>query len=488
MDPLHQHFLNQNRRHFLQKMGLGIGGLALGSLMDPFGFGKTPSANDLLQTGPVPLPHFAPKAKRIIYLFQSGGPSQLDLFDYKPLLNKMRGKDLPESIRNGQRLTGMTSGQDQFPLTGSIYNFKQYGESRTWISDLMPYTAKIADELCFVKSMHTEAINHDPAITFFQTGSQQSGRPSFGSWMSYGLGSLNDNLPAFIVMLSRGSGRPNGQPLYSRLWGNGFLSSLHQGVQFRSGKDPVLYLKNPDGVTRAERRQMLDYLAAMNEQQEQFFGDPEVANRIAQYEMAYRMQTSVTDVMNIEDEPDHVFQMYGPDSLTPGTFAANCILARRLVERDVRFVQLYHMGWDQHDNLPTQIAKQAKDVDQASAALIMDLKQRGLLEDTLVVWGGEFGRTNYSQGVLTDTNYGRDHHPRSFSIFMAGGGIKPGFTYGETDDFGYNVVKDPMHVHDLQATILNQFGIDHTKMTYKYQGRRFRLTDVAGNVVHSILS
>jgi len=400
----------------------------------------------------------------------------------------MRGKDLPESIRNGQRLTGMTSGQDQFPLTGSIYNFKQYGESRTWISDLMPYTAKIADELCFVKSMHTEAINHDPAITFFQTGSQQSGRPSFGSWMSYGLGSLNDNLPAFIVMLSRGSGRPNGQPLYSRLWGNGFLSSLHQGVQFRSGKDPVLYLKNPEGVTRAERRQMLDYLAAMNEQQEQFFGDPEVANRIAQYEMAYRMQTSVTDVMNIEDEPDHVFQMYGPDALTPGTFAANCILARRLVERDVRFVQLYHMGWDQHDNLPTQIAKQAKDVDQASAALIMDLKQRGLLEDTLVVWGGEFGRTNYSQGVLTDTNYGRDHHPRSFSIFMAGGGIKPGFTYGETDDFGYNVVKDPMHVHDLQATILNQFGIDHTKMTYKYQGRRFRLTDVAGNVVHSILS
>ena len=488
MDPLHEHLLNKNRRHFLQKMGLGIGGLALGSLMDPMGLNSGQTASDLLQAGPVHLPHFAPKAKRIIYLFQSGGPSQLDLFDYKPKLNEMRGQDLPESIRKGQRLTGMTSGQANFPLTGSVYNFKQYGESRAWFSDLMPYTAKIADELCFVKSMHTEAINHDPAITFFQTGSQQTGRPSFGSWMSYGLGSLNDNLPAFIVMLSRGTGRPNGQPLYSRLWGNGFLSSLHQGVQFRAGKDPVLYLKNPDGVSRKERRQMLDYLAQMNEEQEKLFGDPEVANRIAQYEMAYRMQTSVTDVMNIEDEPDHVFQMYGPEALTPGTFAANCILARRLIEKDVRFVQLYHMGWDQHDNLPTQIAKQAKDVDQASAALIMDLKQRGLLEDTLVVWGGEFGRTNYSQGTLTDTNYGRDHHPRSFTIFMAGGGIKPGFTYGETDEFGYNVVKDPMHVHDLQATILNQFGVDHSKLTYKYQGRRFRLTDVAGNVIHSILS
>ncbi len=488
MDPLHQHFLNQNRRHFLQKLGLGIGGLALGNLLDPFGNSSGSSAASLLQSGPVPLPHFAPKAKRVIYLFQSGGPSQLDLFDYKPLLNKMRGQDLPDSIRKGQRLTGMTSGQESFPLTGSIYDFKQHGESRAWVSELMPYTAKIVDELCFVKSMYTEAINHDPAITFFQTGSQQSGRPSFGSWMSYGLGSLNDNLPAFIVMLSRGSGRPNGQPLYSRLWGNGFLSSLHQGVQFRAGKDPVLYLKNPDGVSRKERREMLDYLAAMNEEQEKIFGDPEVANRIAQYEMAYRMQTSVTDVMNIEEEPDHVFQMYGPDALTPGTFAANCILARRLAERDVRFIQLYHMGWDQHDNLPTQIAKQAKDVDQASAALIMDLKQRGLLEDTLVVWGGEFGRTNYSQGTLTDVNYGRDHHPRSFTMFMAGGGIKPGMTYGETDEFGYNIIKDPMHVHDLQATLLHQLGVDHTKLTYKYQGRRFRLTDVSGNVMHSILS
>lgn len=487
MDPLHEHMMNINRRHFFKKMGMGIGGLALGSMLDPFGFG-TNTSDDLLNAGPVSLPHFAPKAKRIIYLFQSGGPSQLDLFDYKPKLNELRGMDLPESIRNGQRLTGMTSGQDKFPLAGSVFDFKQHGESRAWISELMPYTAKIADELCFVKSMHTEAINHDPAITFFQTGSQQSGRPSFGSWMSYGLGSLNQNLPSFIVMLSRGSGRPNGQPLYSRLWGNGFLNSLHQGVQFRAGKDPVLYLKNPEGVSRKERRQMLDYLAAMNEEQSKIFGDPEIVNRIAQYEMAYRMQTSVTDVMNIEEEPDHVFQMYGPESLTPGTFAANCILARRLVEKDVRFVQLYHMGWDQHDNLPGQIAKQAKDVDQPTAALIMDLKQRGLLEDTLVVWGGEFGRTNYSQGALTDTNYGRDHHPRSFSIFMAGGGIKPGMTYGETDEFGYNIIKDPMHVHDLQATLLHQFGVDHTKLTYKYQGRRFRLTDVAGDVIHSILS
>ncbi len=488
MDPLHKHLLNENRRHFLKKVGLGIGGIALGSLLDPFSLESKTNPADLLYTGALPLPHFAPKAKRVIYLFQSGGPSQLDLFDYKPLLNKMRGQDLPDSIRKGQRLTGMTSGQDRFPLTGSVFNFKQYGESRAWVSEIMPYTAKIADELCFVKSMHTEAINHDPAITFFQTGSQQSGRPSFGSWMSYGLGSLNNNLPSFIVMLSRGTGRPNGQPLYSRLWGNGFLNSLHQGVQFRSGKDPVLYLKNPEGVSRKERRAMLDYLAEMNEIQENTFGDPEVINRISQYEMAFRMQTSVTDVMNLDDEPDHIFQMYGADALTPGTFAANCLLARRLIEKDVRFVQLYHMGWDQHDNLPTQIAKQAKDVDQASAALIMDLKQRGLLEDTLVIWGGEFGRTNYSQGILTKTSYGRDHHPRSFTIFMAGGGIKPGFTYGETDEFGYNVIKDPVHVHDLQATILNQFGIDHTQMTYKYQGRRFRLTDVSGNVIHSLLT
>ena len=485
MDEHLKHHLHNNRRHFLKKVGLGIGGIALASILDPL---KLFSKEALSNPSELNLPHFAPKAKRIIYLFQSGGPSQLDLFDYKPMLNKMRGQDLPDSVRKGQRLTGMTSGQSNFPLVGSNFNFKQYGESRAWVSDLMPYTAKIVDELCFVKSMHTEAINHDPAITFFQTGSQQSGRPSIGSWMSYGLGSLNENLPTFSVLLSRGTGRPFSQPLYSRLWGNGFLSSLHQGVQFRSGKDPVLYLKDPEGMSRNERRKMLDHISELNHKQEKEYGDPEINSRIAQYEMAYRMQTSVPETMSIEEEPDHIIQMYGADSMVPGTYAANCLLARRLIEKDVRFVQLYHMGWDQHENLPTQIEKQAKDVDQATAALIMDLKQRGLLDDTLVLWGGEFGRTNYSQGTLTDTNYGRDHHPRCFTMFMAGGGIKPGFTYGETDDFGYNIVKDPMHVHDLQATIMHLSGIDHTKFTYKHQGRRFRLTDIAGNVNHSILS
>jgi len=485
MDEHLKYNLNNNRRHFIKKVGLGIGGMAAASMMDPLNlFSKDGQKNP---TG-LNLPHFAPKAKRIIYLFQSGGPSQLDLFDYKPMLNKMRGQDLPDSIRKGQRLTGMTSGQESFPLVGSNFKFKQYGESRAWVSDIMPYTAKIVDELCFVKSMHTEAINHDPAITFFQTGSQQSGRPSIGSWMSYGLGSLNENLPTFSVLLSRGTGRPFGQPLYSRLWGNGFLSSLHQGVQYRSGKDPVLYLKDPEGMSRNERRKMLDHINELNHKQEQEFGDPEINSRIAQYEMAYRMQTSVPETMSIDKEPDHIIQMYGPDSIVPGTYAANCLLARRLIEKDVRFVQLYHMGWDQHENLPSQIEKQAKDVDQATAALIMDLKQRGLLEDTLVVWGGEFGRTNYSQGILTDTDYGRDHHPRCFTMFMAGGGIKPGFTYGETDEFGYNITKDPMHVHDLQATIMHLSGIDHTKFTYKHQGRRFRLTDIAGNVNHDILS
>ena len=486
MEELSRHFLNNNRRHFLKKMGLGIGGLAAASLLDPFSSlaTDTPSINP----SALNLPHFAPKAKRVIYLFQSGGPSQLELFDYKPLLNKMRGQDLPDSVRNGQRLTGMTSGQDKFPLVGSNFKFDQYGESRAWVSDLMPYTAKVVDELCFIKSMNTEAINHDPAITFFQTGSQQAGRPSMGSWLSYGLGSLNENLPTFTVLLSRGTGRPFSQPLYSRLWGNGFLSSLHQGVQFRSGKDPVLYLKDPDGMSRNDRRQMLDYINTLNEKQEAEFGDPEINSRIAQYEMAYRMQTSVPETMNIEDEPEHIIQMYGMDSLIPGTYAANCLLARRMVERDVRFVQLYHMGWDQHFNLPSQIEKQAKDIDQATAALIMDLKQRGLLEDTLVIWGGEYGRTNYSQGVLTDTDYGRDHHPKCFTMFMAGGGVKPGFTYGETDEFGYNIVKDPVHVHDLQATIMHLMGIDHTKFTYKHQGRRFRLTDVSGHVVNDLLT
>ena len=489
MKELHDHFINNNRRNFLKKTGLCIGGLALGSLINPFQReDKDPFS---LISNQLNLPNYAPKAKRIIYLFQSGGPSQNDLFDYKPKLSQMKGIDLPESIRMGQRLTGMTSGQSKFPLVGSSTKFKQYGEARAWVSDLMPYIGKISDELCFIKSMHTEAINHDPAVTFFQTGSQQPGRPSMGSWLSYGLGSLNKNLPSFVVLLSRGTGRPKGQPLYSRLWGNGFLSSLHQGVQFRSAKDPVLFLKDPKSLSKNERRKMLDYLSELTEEQERKFGDKEVSNRISQYEMAYRMQTSVPETMDISDEPESILKLYGPNANKPGTYAANCILARKLIEKDVRFVQLYHMGWDQHENLPNQIKGQASDVDQPTAALIMDLKQRGLLEDTLVVWGGEFGRTAYSQGnisALKAGTYGRDHHPRSFTIFMAGAGVKPGFTYGETDDLGYNIVKDPVHVHDLQATILHLFGINHEKMIYKYQGRRFRLTDVFGDIKHDILT
>lgn len=487
MDEITQHLINNNRRHFLKKLGVGIGGLAVASMVDPFSMinGKTNLAQNIL---PVNSLHFAPKAKRVIYLFQSGGPSQLELFDYKPLLNKMRGEDLPDSVRQGQRLTGMTSGQERFPLVGSNFKFDQYGESRAWVSELMPYTAKMVDDLCFIKSVHTEAINHDPAITFFQTGSQQAGRPSIGSWFSYGLGSLNENLPTFTVLLSRGTGRPVSQPLYSRLWGNGFLSSLHQGVQFRSGKDPVLYLKNPENISRKERRLILDHISELNLKQEAEFGDPEIRSRVAQYEMAYRMQTSVPETMDVANEPEHILNMYGEDARMPGTYAANCLLARRLAERDVRFIQLYHMGWDQHEQLPAQIEKQAKDIDQATAALIQDLKQRGLLEDTLVIWGGEFGRTNYCQGKLTETNYGRDHHPKCFTMFMAGGGVKPGFAYGETDDFGYNITRDPVHVHDVQATIMHLMGIDHTKLTYKHQGRRFRLTDIGGHVVHDILT
>jgi len=481
-----------NRRNFLSQSSIGIGTAALSSLLG-MNFFDASSSNITNQNkngvnGIIKDLHFAPKAKRVIYLFQSGGPSQFELFDYKPLLNERRGEDLPESIRNGQRLTGMTSGQDNFPLTGSIFPFEQYGQSGAWISDLLPYTSKIADDICIIKSMRTEAINHDPAITFFQTGSQQPGRPSIGAWMSYGLGSANENLPSFTVLLSRGTGRPAGQPLYSRLWGNGFLHSLHQGVQFRSGKDPVLYLKDPDGVDRQSRRRMLDKIAELNHSQLEEFGDPEISSRIAQYEMAYRMQTSVPEVMDISNEPDHIYKMYGPDSMQPGTYAANCLLARRLAESGVNFIQLYHMGWDNHDNLPSQISGQALDTDQASAALIMDLKQRGMLEETLVIWGGEFGRTNYSQGELTANNYGRDHHPRSFSIWMAGGGIKPGIVYGETDEFGYNITENPVHVHDFQATTLRLLGIDHEKLIYKYQGRRFRLTDVHGKIVNDIIA
>ncbi|HWG47048.1 MAG TPA: DUF1501 domain-containing protein [Gemmataceae bacterium] len=476
------HFLDEitalDRRAFLGRCGMGIGAAALWNLL-----ARDASATPM--AGILKSPHHAPKAKRIIYLFMSGGPSQHDLFDYKPLLNKMNGQDLPASVRKGQRLTGMSAHQARLPLAGSIFQFARHGKGGAWVSDLMPWTAKIADELCFVKSLHTEAINHDPAITFFQTGSQLAGRPSMGAWLSYGLGSANENLPAFVVLISKDR---IDQPLYARLWGNGFLSSMHQGVQFRSGKEPVLYLANPDGISREARRKMLDRLAELHAVQQEQTGDAEIHTRIAQYEMAYRMQTSVPEVMDLAREPQSTFALYGPEAKQPGTFAANCLLARRLAERNVRFIQLYHPGWDHHGGLPNGIRRQCKDVDRAGYALIMDLKQRGLLDDTLVVWGGEFGRTNYSQGKLTATDYGRDHHPRCFTMWMAGGGVRPGMTYGATDEFGYNVAENPVHVHDMQATLLHLLGIDHERLTYRFQGRYYRLTDVHGSVVREILA
>jgi len=477
---LHNHI---NRRHFLSKTSLGLGSASLAMLLNPF---SSLAGGRDADNGVLGAPHFAPKAKRVIYLFQSGGPSQFELFDHKPLLEKMNGEELPESVRDGQRLTGMTAHQDALPLAGSIYKFDRYGKTGTWVSELMPYTAQIVDELCFVRSLYTEAINHDPAITFFQTGSQQPGRPSIGSWLSYGLGTDNKNLPAFCVLLSRG--REGGQPLYSRLWGNGFLPSLHQGVQFRAGNDPVLYLNDPPGLKSTSRRRMLNHLKELHQDLYTTVYDPEINTRISQYEMAYRMQTSVPETMDISKEPECIYEMYGEESRKPGTYAANCLLARRLVEKDVKFVQLYHQGWDQHGNLPEDIKTMAKSTDQASAALVMDLKQRGLLEDTLVIWGGEFGRTNYSQGKLTATNYGRDHHPRCFTVWMAGGGTKKGFSYGETDEFGYNITKDPLHVHDFQATLLYLLGIDHEKLTFKHLGRRYRLTDVHGHILKELIA
>lgn len=476
-----EYALNENRRKFLSKVSLGLGSVALGSLLIPDLF-KGKSGEDALMEA---LPHFAPKAKRVIYLFQNGAPSQFESFDYKPLLNQKMGEELPESIRGGQRLTGMTADQSSFPLVGSFFKFNQYGESRAWISEMFPHTAKVVDDICIIKSMHTEAINHDPALTFFQTGAQVGNRPSMGSWLSYGLGSENNNLPSFCVLLSRGKG--NGQGVYSKLWTNGFLDSVHQGVQFSASEDPVLYLKDPKGMNREDRRRMLDKLAALNNMNFETFGDPEIQAKVQQYEMAFRMQTAVPEVTDIKSEPDSIIKMYGPDCLIPGTYAANCLLARKLSENGVRFVQLYHQGWDAHDNLPNQFMGQAKDVDQASAALITDLKQRGLLDETLVIWGGEFGRTNYCQGKIQVDNYGRDHHPRAFSIWMAGGGVKSGMVYGETDDFGYNIVENPVHVHDFQATMLHLMGIDHEKLTYKHLGRRYRLTDVHGKVVKDIL-
>lgn len=483
MDPTLEHRLHINRRQFFGRCATGIGTMALGSMLNP----SAAWSEDDDPLAPRP-PHFAPKAKRVIYLHQSGAPSQIDLFDYKPQMNEQFDKDLPDSIRMGQRLTGMTSGQERFPVAPSIFQFRQYGEGGAWISDLLPHIADVADDLCIVKTMHTEAINHDPAITFFQTGFQIAGRPSMGAWVSYGLGSANRNLPSFVALSSRGSGRPSCQPLYDRLWGNGFLPSVYQGIKFRGSGDPVLYLSDPQGIDSSLRRRMLDDVAALNQQTFADYQDPEIVTRIEQYELAYRMQTSVPELTDISTESESTFELYGPDSRIRGTYAANCLLARRLAERDVRFIQLYHMGWDQHGSLPAELRGQCKDTDQPTAALIKDLKQRGMLDETLIVWGGEFGRTIYSQGTLTDTDYGRDHHPKNFAIFMAGGGVKPGMVYGETDDYSYNIVKDPVHVHDLQATILNQLGLDHKKLTYKYQGRHFRLTDVHGNVMHDLLA
>jgi hypothetical protein len=483
MDPRTQHRWLVSRRSFLSQSAAGLGGVALASLLGESAGGATADAG-----GPSALPHFTPRAKRVIYLFQSGAPSQMDLFDYKPQLANSQGTELPDSVRMGQRLTGMTSRQTSFPIAASKYRFAQHGQSGAWLSELMPHTARVADELCFVKSMHTEAINHDPAVTFFQTGAQLAGRPSIGSWLSYGLGSENRDLPDFVVMISTGSGNPTDQPLYDRLWGSGFLPSKYQGVKFRAIGDPVLNLSNPPGIDDPARRRMLDDLGALNQLKLREFGDPEIATRIAQYELAYRMQTSVPELTNVADEPARTFEMYGPESRTPGTFAANCLLARRLCERGVRFVQLFHRGWDQHVHLPQQITGQSRDTDQPSAALVADLRERGLLDDTLVVWGGEFGRTVYCQGTLTAEDYGRDHHPRCFTVWLAGGGVRPGFSFGQTDDHSYNIVRDPVHVHDLHATILHCLGIDHTRLTFKFQGRHHRLTDVHGKVVTPILA
>ncbi|MGB0580142.1 MAG: DUF1501 domain-containing protein, partial [Limisphaerales bacterium] len=471
-----------NRRHFFGRSATGIGTAALASLLGPSAFAAKS------QPGRSGFPNHAPKVKRVIYLFQSGAPSQLDLFDWKPDLHRRFDEDLPDSIRNGQRLTGMTSKQKRFPVAPSVFEFKPRGKSGNTISELLPHMHSIADDICLLKSMHTEAINHDPAITFFQTGSQIAGRPSIGSWLSYGLGSMNSDLPSFVAMISAGTGRPGGQPLYDRLWGSGFLPTTHQGVKFRGVGDPVLYLNDPKGIDRNTRRRMLDDIAAINRIKLQEYGDPEIATRIAQYELAYRMQTSVPDLTDLSDEPDQTFEEYGPESRKKGTYANNCILARRLAERDVQFIQLFHMGWDQHKTLPKQIRGQVYDTDQATTALLQDLKRRGLLDDTLVIWGGEFGRTVYSQGTLSKDDYGRDHHPRAFSIFLAGAGIKPGITHGSTDDYGYNVVENPVHVHDLHATILHLLGIDHERLTYKFQGRRYRLTDVHGKLVKPILA
>ncbi|PQO26801.1 DUF1501 domain-containing protein [Blastopirellula marina] len=474
MQQSHRQLANLlSRRIFFGQAGSALGAAALLSL------GESPLQAATRQA--------TAKAKRVIYLCQSGAPSQHDLFDYKPMLSERQGEELPDSIRDGQRLTGMTADQTSFPLTPSIFPFAQHGQSGAWFSSAVPHMAKLADDICIVHSMHTEAINHDPAMTLLQTGTQQPGRPSLGAWVSYGLGSENADLPAFVVLISRGSSLGNQQPLADKLWGSAFLPAEHQGVKFRGGGDPILYLGDPAGVSRQSRREMIAAVAQLNRLEARSIPDPEIEARIAQYELAYRMQSSAPELVDFRDEPEATFALYGEQARQPGTFAANCLLARRLAERDVRFIQLYHRGWDQHLHLPRDLARQCGDVDKASAALVTDLKNRGLLEDTLVVWGGEFGRTAYCQGELTADDYGRDHHPRCFTIWMAGGGVRPGIQYGKTDEFGYNVVENPVHIHDLNATILHQLGVNHLDLTYRYQGRDFRLTDIAGNVVSEVL-
>ena len=481
MDPRELYHLNLTRRRFLsasaQTAGAALGVAALSSILKG-------------APAPAPLrgPHFAPKARRVIYLHMEGAPSHIDLWDYKPELRKRFDQDLPDSIRQGQRLTGMTSGQARFPIAPSLFRFSRYPNNQdgAWISELMPHTASLAHELCFVHSLHTEAINHEPGITFFQTGTQQPGRPSFGAWVSYGLGSSNANLPDFVVMITQGVG--NMQALSARFWGSGFLPSEHQGCKLRSGGDPVLFLRDPEGVTREDRRAMLDTVEQLNEQEFARTLDPEIRSRVEQSEMAYRMQMSVPELTDFSNEDARTLEMYGPDVKKPGSFAANCLLARRLAERGVRFIQLYMRGWDAHNNLPEEIRAQSKAVDQPQAALLKDLRQRGLLDDTLVLWSGEFGRTCYSQGTLTQTNYGRDHHPRCFSSWMAGGGVKPGISYGKTDDYAYNIVENPVEVHDLHATMLHLLGFDHEQLTFRSQGRDFRLTDVSGKVIREWLA
>ncbi len=475
-----------SRRYFLGRASLGLGAAALASLLQPARSHAEVTAADAMSSGQPGVPHFRPKARRVIFLHQSGAPSQLDLFDPKPVVRQRHGEELPESVRGGQRLTTMTSEQSSKPLTASPFAFARHGAAGIELSELLPYTAGVVDDLCVVRSMTTDAINHDPAITLLQTGFQQPGRPSMGAWSSYGLGSANENLPTYVVSISGGAA--GDQPLFNRLWSAGFLPSKHQGVRLRSGRDPVLFLSNPPGVDGAARRAMLDGLAALNQLQFQQAGDPEIQTRIAQFELAHRMQSSVPELVDLSQEPEHVFKLYGADARKPGTFAANCLQARRLVERGVRFVQLYHRGWDHHTRINGRLPAKCLETDQGAAALVRDLKQRGLLKDTLVVWAGEFGRTVFCQGSLSGTDWGRDHHPGCFSIWLAGGGVRAGMTYGRTDDFSYNVAAGAMHIHDLQATILHCLGIDHKQLTYRHQGRDHRLTDVAGQVIQPLLA